>query len=135
MSILELTVVVAILLALVAILLVGTTAWKRGSDRAACVMTLRNVQIAARSYQNMYGYDYGGTPAEIGGSRDIAEHLYSKGYIESKLYAQVRGEAPCAAGGTYNCPVPEHFPESGSLFMRCSLAGAQEHEPSVHGDW
>jgi hypothetical protein len=135
LSILELSVILVILLSLVSILFIGTAAWKRGSDRAACVMTLRNMQIAARSYQNMYGYDYGDSPAETDGTRDITEHLYAKGYIEAKLYAQSRGESPCAAGGSYRCAVPDVFPACGRLFMNCSLVAAEGHAPLVHADW
>ena len=53
MTLLELTVVILVLLSLISILFVGARAWKKGSDRAANVMIVRNVQQAVRSYQNM----------------------------------------------------------------------------------
>ena len=53
MTLLELTVVILVLLSLISILFVGARAWKKGSDRAANVMIIRNVQQAVRSYQNM----------------------------------------------------------------------------------
>ena len=135
LTLLELTVVITILLALVSILFIGSRAWKRGSDRAGCVLTLRNVQFAARSYQNMYGFNYGGRPAAENGTQDIAEHLFAKGYIEEKIYRQTRGITPCQAGGTYSCPVPDIFPREGELYMECSLSGSDGHFPSTHGDW
>lgn len=135
LTLLELSVVITILLMLISVLFIGSRAWRRGSDRSTCVMTLRNVQVATRSYQNIYGYNYGGRPSAENGTQDIAEHLVSKGYIETKLYRQTRGSAPCPAGGSYNCPVPDVFPQAGQLYMECSLAGSDEHEPTSHADW
>ena len=135
LSLLELTVVIAILLALVSIMFVGARAWKRGSDRAACVLTLRNVQVATRSYQNLYGYNYGGRPYADRGTQDIVEHLHNKGYIEEATYQQSRGNTPCAAGGNYTCPVPDIFPPEGELYMHCSLSESDKHVPSTHHDW
>ena len=135
LSMLELTVVIAVLLTLISILFIGTRAWLRGSDRAGCVLTLRNVQVATRSYQNMYGYNFGGRPYAENGTQDIAEHLYSKGYIEARLYRQSRGESDCPAGGTYSCSSPDIFPPEGQLYMSCSLSEAEGHLPVNHSDW
>ena len=135
LTMLELTVVIATLLALVSILFFGSRAWLRGSDRAGCILTIRNVQVAARSYQNIYGYNYGGRPYAENGTQDIAAHLYSKGYIEGKLYQQTRGAAKCSAGGTYTCRFPDIFPREGELYMVCSLSGSDAHVPTTHTEW
>lgn len=135
LSIIELTVVIATLLTLISILFIGSRAWKRGSDRSSCVLTMRNVQVATRSYQNMYGYNYGGRPYAENGTQDIVAHLYSKGYIEAKLYEQACGKVPCPSGGSYECPLPDIFPPSGELYMTCSLATTEAHSPSAHKDW
>jgi len=135
LTLLELTVVITILLALVSILFVGSRAWKRGSDRASCVMTLHSVQVAIRSYQNIYGYSPGGHPYAENGTQNIAEHLYAKGYFEAQLYQQTRGAAQCPGGGTYSCPIPDLFPQQGDLYMTCSLAGSESHTPTSHADW
>jgi prepilin-type N-terminal cleavage/methylation domain-containing protein len=42
MTLLELTIVILVLLTLVSILFIGARAWKKGSDRAANIMNLRN---------------------------------------------------------------------------------------------
>jgi prepilin-type N-terminal cleavage/methylation domain-containing protein len=52
MTLLELTVVILVLLSLISILFVGARAWKRGSDRSANIMNLRNTQQAMRGHQN-----------------------------------------------------------------------------------
>ncbi len=53
MTLLELTVVILVLLSLISILFVGARAWKKGSDRAANIMNLRNTQQAMRGEENM----------------------------------------------------------------------------------
>ncbi len=59
MTLLELTVVILVLLSLISILFVGARAWKRGSDRSANIMNLRNCQQAMRGHQNMRGLSVG----------------------------------------------------------------------------
>lgn len=53
MTLLELTVVILVLLSLISILFVGARAWKKGSDRAGCIVNIRNTQQAVRGFQNM----------------------------------------------------------------------------------
>jgi len=48
MTLLELTVVILVLLSLISILFVGARQWKKGSDRAGCIMLQRNIQQAVR---------------------------------------------------------------------------------------
>jgi hypothetical protein len=135
MTLLELTVVIATLLALVTTLFIGSRAWKRGSDRAGCIMNLYNVQMATRSYQNLYGYNYGGHPYAENGTQNIAELLFNKGYIEQKLYDEVRGVTKCPSGGTYECAVPDIFPDAGHLYISCSLSISEDHTPHSHSEW
>ena len=63
MTLLELTVVILVLLSLISVLFIGARAWKKGSDRAASILTIRNVQQAVRSFSNMYGHNAGDTVA------------------------------------------------------------------------
>jgi hypothetical protein len=131
------SVVILVLLTLVSILFMAAQSWKRGSDRAACIITLRNVQVAVRSYQNLYGYNYGGRPYADGGTQDIAQHLLDKGYIEKRLFDQIKGQSTCPGGGTYTCLVPDVFPPQGELYIKCSLSESGEHqpEPGSYTDW
>lgn len=135
LTLLELTIVITILMTLIALLFIGSRAWKRGSDRAACILTLRNMQSATRSYQNLYGYSFGDRPYAEYGTQDIGDHLYRKGYIEEKLYKQATGAEKCPAGGAYACPIPDIFPREGELYIQCSLSGSDEHTPKSYGDW
>src|SRR5258708_39080893 len=52
-TLIELSVVIAVLLLLVGVLFIGITAWKSGANKAACVVNLSSIQKAARGYANM----------------------------------------------------------------------------------
>ena len=64
MTLLELTVVILVLLSLISILFIGARAWKKGSDRAANILNIRNVQQAVRAHVNVRGL---ATPTVAGG--------------------------------------------------------------------
>lgn len=70
MTLLELTVVILVLLSLISILFIGARAWKKGSDRAANILNIRNVQQAVRAHANVRALAEGATLAstEIVGS-------------------------------------------------------------------
>jgi hypothetical protein len=114
---------------------IGASAWKRGSSRATCIMNMRNFQLATRSYQNMYGYYFGGQPRLEYGTQDIARHLLEKDFISQSLYDQAKGNKPCAGGGAYGITAPSMFPMPGDLYMNCSLSGAGKHAPDNTASW
>ena len=64
MTLLELTVVIVVLLSLIGILFIGARAWKRGSDRSANILNIRNVQQAVRAHANTYALAVGSPLAE-----------------------------------------------------------------------
>ena len=71
MTLLELTVVILVLLSLISILFIGARAWKKGSDRAANILNIRNVQQAVRGHGNMNGIIQdapSATPPIVGGT-------------------------------------------------------------------
>jgi prepilin-type N-terminal cleavage/methylation domain-containing protein len=55
MTLLEMSIVILVLLALISILFVSSTAWKKGSDRSVNIMNIRNTQQAMRGHQNLQG--------------------------------------------------------------------------------
>ncbi|HEY1121211.1 MAG TPA: type II secretion system protein [Haloferula sp.] len=135
MTLLELTVVIAVLLALTSVLFLGARAWKSGADRTACIMNIRNVQTAVRSYQNLYGYNAGGMPYAENGTQDIASHMFAKGYISGTQFSAIKGEETCQGGGTYECEHPDTFPLVGQLYIGCSLAETKKHEMMSNIEW
>jgi len=70
MTLLEMTVVILVLLSLTSILFIGAKAWKKGADRSANIMNLRNVQLAVRGHASTNDITQAetGPPAVVGGA-------------------------------------------------------------------
>lgn len=125
MTLLELTVVILVLLTLISVMFFGAKAWKRGSDRATCILQLHSVQKGLRSYANLNGF--------------------SPGDNASNLKAQVIGlgkfievEPKCPALGTYNFGQTygtDTVPPIGELYMQCSLMSIDNHVPTNYAEW
>jgi prepilin-type N-terminal cleavage/methylation domain-containing protein len=111
-TLIELSVVIAVLLLLVGVLFIGITAWKSGANKAACVVNLSSIQKAARGYANMNGLSPG--------SAELVATLTTTGFWAT---------APvCPAGGTYTFGTTT--PAQGAAYTTCSLS-ASGHAPSV----
>ena len=109
-TLIELSVVIAVLLLLVGVLFIGITAWKNGANTAACIVNLSSIQKAVRGYQNMNGLATGATLT-----------------VATMTSAGFWAVAPvCPAGGTYT-PLGT-VPSQGIAYMRCSITG---HAPST----
>ena len=121
MTLIELTVVILVLLSLISILFVGARAWKKGSDRAGCIMNIRNVQQGVRSFQNINGHNAGDT---VPGAR--AEIIGPGKFVESTPI--------CPGSGSY-ADRNDDLPQVGNLYMECSLASSDKHIPSSYTDW
>jgi type II secretory pathway pseudopilin PulG len=124
MTLIELTVVILVLLSLLTILFIGARAWKRGSDRAACILQIRQVQIGVRSFANMNGYVADQAVAPL----DLESEVIGPGkFLESTPF--------CPAGGTYTFK-KNQIPRTGSVYMKCSLDKDQDHHPKhPHKSW
>ena len=121
MTLLEMTIVILILLSLIGILAIGARTWKKGSDRALCIMNLQAVQKGVRSFSNLNGYAPGNTVAGLEGQ------IIGQGRF-------VEHPPRCPADGTY-ASGGDVIPMEGSLYYSCSLATSGEHEPSRFDDW
>jgi prepilin-type N-terminal cleavage/methylation domain-containing protein len=109
-TLIELSVVIAVLLLLVGVLFIGITAWKNGANTAACVVNLSSIQKAARGYQNMNGLAVGAAEATA--------TLTSAGFWSAVPV--------CPAGGTYASLGT--VPSQGVAYMTCTIPG---HAPSA----
>ncbi len=125
MTLLEITVVIMVLLALITALFFGAQAWKRGSDRALCIIHIQNVQKAVRSYSNLYGISPGET------ATGLQSQVIGLGrFIEST--------PTCPGSGTYTFGLTSGnnvVPPMGELYLQCSLALTYQHEPTNYTDW
>ena len=125
MTLLELTVVILVLLSLITILFIGSRAWKRGSDRALCIINLHHVQKGVRSYANLYGFTEGSS------APDLRNKVIGIGrFVEST--------PSCAAGGIYSFGVTsgiDTIPPIGELYMSCDREISDAHVPANHAGW
>jgi len=122
MTLLELTVVILVLLSLISILFVGARAWKKGSDRAACILNIRNVHQAVRGHQNMANKTSSDTI-------DPDEIIGTNGYVQN---------APvCPAGGTYE--LATNYPSTTvaltAAVYTCDKAADLQHVPTSVEGW
>ena len=62
MTLIEITVVILVLLTLVSVLFIGANIYKKGADRAACILNIRNIHQAVRANQNMQAKNIGTDP-------------------------------------------------------------------------
>lgn len=119
LTLIELTVVILVLLALITVLFIGGRAWKKGADRSGCIINIRNVQQAIRSHQNL-------TLMNDGAPIDILADLVGPGnYVEST--------PACPGGGTY--AYVSNIPSLGTLAMTCSLQTSEQHVPATITGW
>ena len=131
-TIIEVTLVIAVLLAFIGVLFIGAASYKEGTNRAKCILTVSMVQKAVRSYQNLNELDPG----------DVLEYRNLVG--ENKLIEII---SPC---GSQELTIPESgfadgfaalgynalgkIPESGIPFISCKTTGL-EHAPSTDSGW
>ena len=118
MTVVEVTVVIAVLLGLISVLLVGFKAYKSGADRASCIQNIATVQKAMRSYSNINGKFPGDTVT------DLKDEIIGPEKFLNAL-------APCPGGGNYSF-AGDTIVEVGSLFMACNIDG---HEPTDPNGW
>jgi len=117
-TLVEVTLVVAVLLGLIGVTFAGMASYKEGANRAICIHQVANVQKAMRSYCHFQELE-SGQPVP-----DLKKRLIE----ESKFFAR----APfCPSGGVYQFHEGE-VPHVGTLFMRCSLP---DHAPKETASW
>lgn len=125
MTLLEMTVVILVLLTLITVMFFGVQAWKRGSDRAICIVHIQHVQKGIRSYANLYGFTEG----------SHVPNLHNQVIGLGKF---VESAPVCPSGGAYAYGInfgPETIPPIGELYTECSLRTTSEHEPPDHSEW
>lgn len=123
LTLIELTVVILVLMFLIILLFVGATAWKRGSDRAACTMQIRQVQVAMRSYANINDLTIG---------TDVSPVVLKDELIGSGLFLEAAPICPASGSYTFGGNV---IPSVGTLYMTCSLATSDGHVPEGYAEW
>jgi len=100
------------------ILFIGARAWKQGSDRAACIISQRNIQQAVRSYQSTHDLAPG-APLDM---KAVISSLPMQTFTMT-----------CPAGGTYEFSAT--IPPTGVLLATCPHTDDLGHAPAEHGTW
>ncbi len=122
MTLLELTVVILVLLSLISILFIGARAWKKGSDRAANILNIRNVQQAVRAHANVRALD-------------IAATLASTEIVGSGKYLNSVTAPNTDISYTYGAAVPA----IGTLYLIAAYASSSnvDYEPAstTYAEW
>ncbi len=121
MTLLELTVVILVLLSLIALLFIGARGWKRGSDRAMCILHINALQKAVRGLANVNNLSPGDSLPGLE-SRLIG----SGGYFEAL--------PDCPGGGGYTT-AGDDVPPIGELYMNCDLSVSLQHVPAEFAEW
>ena len=116
MTLLELAVAITVLLLFVGMSALGARAWKRGSDRAACVMNICQAQKAVRSLANLNGYNAG---------QEVRDNLEARVFGLDNF---INCRPECPSGGTYKT-TGNRIPEVGELYIKCSLGKSENHRP------
>ena len=118
LTLIEVTLVIAVLLGLISVLFIGVSAYKEGSNRSKCILNISNVQKAVRSYQNLYEKNVGDTlvQATIAGSGKLLETVPT-----------------CPSGGTYTWLGT--IPAVGTAYLTCDQSATKDHAPTTTAGW
>lgn len=123
LTLIEITLVIAVLLGLISVLFIGVSAYREGSNRAKCILNISSYQKAVRSYQNLY---------EASGNYDVEDIAGTGNLLETF--------PSCPSNGTYT-PLSNAtsvaFPAVGTAALVCSLnADADgQHRPANTEGW
>ncbi len=115
LTLIEITVVIAVLLGLIAVLFIGVQNYREATNKSRCIMQISAVQKAVRSHQNLNDVATGASLTQT--------DLVGTG----KLIAS----APvCPSGGTYTWLGTA--PAIGTAYLTCSTSG---HVPADTSGW
>ena len=127
MTLIEISVVLFVLLMLTSLLWFAARSWKAGSDRVFCVMQIRHMQVAMRSYTHSSPYQPGQDLSRANPPVELLEELVGPGKYVPEM-------PRCPSRGIYQLG-DNVVPEVGELYMRCSLAATRRHEPKDYRSW
>ena len=120
LTLIEITLVIAVLLGLISVLFIGVSAYKEGSNRSKCILNISNVQKAVRSYQNLYEKKEKDALAmsTIAGTGKLLETVPT-----------------CPSSGTYDDLA--EIPQVGTAYLSCSLSAVADgdHKPTTTTGW
>jgi prepilin-type N-terminal cleavage/methylation domain-containing protein len=105
-TLIELSVVIAVILLLVGVLFIGVSAWREGANRAACLVNMSSIQKAVRGYENVHLLNPGDAV--------LSTDLTTDGYF---------GVIPTCPVGNTAYTLTGTVPLSGVQYATCAAAG------------
>jgi len=119
MTLIEITVVILVLLTLISVLFIGANIYKKGADRAACILNIRNIHQAVRADQN------------LSNKTAITDAIVRTDIIGPNAYIEAEPECP-TDGALYG--LEGFYPAVGVVASTCSTngdgAGLGDHFPN-----
>lgn len=97
---------------------VGVKTYKSGSERAACILNIRNIHQAVRAHQNLNGFS-------------IGDQLKWDDVFGPENYIKVKPQ--CPHGGEYT--LVKTFPQLGTPAARCAHEVELKHRPESTEGW
>lgn len=117
-TLIEITVVVAVLLGLITVVFIGVVAYKKGSNRAQCIQNISTSQKAVRSFANLRGLNPG----------DSVDNLQDLLYGEGRFLPIL---PECPSDGEYTF-LENQIPEVGQPYLACDF---EDHVPKNFSGW
>jgi prepilin-type N-terminal cleavage/methylation domain-containing protein len=119
-TLIELSVVIAVILLLVGVLFIGVQAWRDGANKSACLVNISSIQKAVRGYQNINNLNTGQplTTADL----TTAPAAGGAAFFTAMPTCPVGGVAYGALG---------KVPDVGIAYATCASTAAAVHNPTA----
>jgi prepilin-type N-terminal cleavage/methylation domain-containing protein len=111
-TLIELSVVIAVILLLVGVLFIGIQAWRDGANKSACLVNLSSIQKAVRGYQNVNLLNVG--------DNVTGANLTGAGYFGAIPTCPVNASVYALLGTV---------PAQGTPYATCTSSAAAAHNP------
>ena len=119
-TLIELSVVIAVILLLVGVLFIGVQAWRNGANASACLVNLASIQKAARGYQNQ-------NLLNVGDALPHANLAGTSGYF---------GTLPTCPIGNTAYAYTDTVPAVNNAYAACAATGnGAPHVPTSLNNW
>jgi type II secretory pathway pseudopilin PulG len=114
-TLVELSVVIAVILLLVGVLFIGVQAWRDGANKSACLVNMASIQKAVRGEENVNLLTPGTSPL-------ASTTLVTDGYF---------GALPKCPVGPTDYTYLALVPAQGTPYATCASANAATHNPTA----
>ena len=121
LTLIEITLVIAVLLGLITVLFLGVSAYKEGANRAECILNVSTTQKAVRSHQNLF-------KLAVGDPLNHETELVGEG-----KFLETAPECPTYGGYDWDTIVPA----IGTPYIDCwdPNNGPEYHHPQNTSGW